>query len=66
MRLLFATDLHGNWEACARLLDKAARRACDVAALSGDLLSHVGKCLGSVAGQLGFLDVCLVPLVRVG
>jgi Icc-related predicted phosphoesterase len=64
MKLLYATDLHGNRDAYVRLLDEAARRACDVVVLGGDLLPHVGKFQGSVAEQLDFLESFLVPLAR--
>ncbi len=64
MRLLFATDLHANVRAYARLVEQADALAVDAVVLGGDLLNvpPVGQC--RVKGQRAFLDDVLAPLLR--
>lgn len=62
LRLLYATDLHGNMAHYRELLSTAARRDADFLVIGGDLFPGRGTLTGILKAQKNFLAEHLRPL----
>lgn len=60
MRILFATDIHGNKAAYEELLTEAPARRCEAVILGGDILPKKGN----IRDARRFIEGWLDPLVR--
>jgi Icc-related predicted phosphoesterase len=64
MKILFATDLHGNRRAYTQLFEEAPERGADALVLGGDMLPKKGFVRDTLSGQRAFIRQWLRPEVE--